>query len=116
MSTLRARRKPWSLSSESGAARPSRDYDDRPYVDEPLEEILPGQALASGLADADEGGESDVEVSFERAETDSAGEDVTVPVIPKRTDEFICSSCFLIHHRSRLASSKGGQLLCTDCA
>jgi hypothetical protein len=74
----------------------------------------PGQRLASSCVDIDDGGESDVQASFERAEADFVGEDITVPVIPKRADEFTCSSCFLIPHMSRLASSKCGQLLCTD--
>jgi hypothetical protein len=39
-----------------------------------------------------------------------------VRVIPKQADEFTCSSCFLVHHRSRLASEKDGRMICTDCA
>jgi hypothetical protein len=39
-----------------------------------------------------------------------------VNVLPKQKDEFTCSSCFLVHHRSRLASDKGGQLICNECA
>jgi hypothetical protein len=37
---------------------------------------------------------------------------------PRRTetDDFTCSSCFLVQHRSRLASEKGGVMICTDCA
>ncbi|HWG93173.1 MAG TPA: DUF4193 family protein, partial [Mycobacteriales bacterium] len=31
-------------------------------------------------------------------------------------DEFTCSSCFLVHHRSQLASEKDGRLICTECA
>ena len=37
-------------------------------------------------------------------------------VIPKQADEFTCGSCFLVHHRSRLASEKKGVAICTDCA
>jgi hypothetical protein len=29
-------------------------------------------------------------------------------VLPKQSDEFTCGSCFLVHHRSQLASDKGG--------
>ena len=36
--------------------------------------------------------------------------------LPEQKDEFTCSGCFLVHHRSRLASDKGGQLICDDCA
>jgi hypothetical protein len=45
-----------------------------------------------------------------------SGEELSVRVIPKQADEFTCSSCFLVQHRSRLASEKGGVMICTDCA
>jgi hypothetical protein len=45
-----------------------------------------------------------------------SGEELTVRVLPKQDDEFTCSSCFLVHHRSRLAREKNGQLICRDCA
>ena len=28
-------------------------------------------------------------------------------VVPKQADEFTCSSCFLVHHRNRLAHAEG---------
>ena len=34
---------------------------------------------------------------------------LSVRVVPKQADEFTCSSCFLVHHRSRLASEKNGE-------
>jgi hypothetical protein len=37
-------------------------------------------------------------------------------VLPKQEDEFTCSRCFLVQHRSRLAATKGDQLYCRDCA
>lgn len=36
---------------------------------------------------------------------DLIADDITVPIIPKRADEFACSNCFLIQHISRLATS-----------
>ena len=118
MSAVRARRQPRSLPSEATASRPmSREYDDNQLRDEQtLGEVLPGQDLASRWVDIDDAEESDVGEPFEVGGADLVGEDITVPVIPKRADEFTCSNCFLIHHISRLASSKGGQLICTDCA
>jgi hypothetical protein len=46
----------------------------------------------------------------------SADELLLVRVLPKQPDEFTCSSCFLVHHLSRLASDKHGRLVCTECA
>ena len=48
---------------------------------------------------------------------DLSGEELTVKVLPKQDDEFTCASCFLVHHRSRLAEqSSNGRLICRDCA
>ena len=47
---------------------------------------------------------------------DLSGEELTMPVIPKQADEFTCASCFLVQHRSRIASTAGGQVICIDCA
>lgn len=46
---------------------------------------------------------------------DLSGEELTVAVQPMLTDEFTCTSCFLVHHRSRLARLKNNQPICTDC-
>ncbi|MEJ5868866.1 DUF4193 family protein [Pseudokineococcus sp. 5B2Z-1] len=38
-------------------------------------------------------------------------------VLPRQADEFTCSSCFLVHHRSQLAGeSTPSRLVCTECA
>ncbi|KUI31513.1 dUTPase [Mycobacterium sp. IS-1496] len=47
---------------------------------------------------------------------DLSGEELTVRVIPKQADEFTCSSCFLVFHRSRLARDTNGTMICADCA
>jgi hypothetical protein len=70
------------------------------------------QAMA-GLLDADE--ELDAE-TFELPGADLSGEELTATVVPPRPDEFICAGCFLIFHRSRLASRHSEQTLCRDCA
>jgi len=95
----------------------NRDYADNPLrVGETLEEMLSGHELASRWVDIDEAGGSDAKRPLELACADLVDEDIAVPVIAKRANEFTCSSCFLIHHVSRLASSQGGQLICADCA
>ncbi|KXF49372.1 dUTPase [Rhodococcus sp. SC4] len=58
--------------------------------------------------------DTDTAESFELPGADLSGEEFTVRVIPKQSDEFTCTSCFLVHHRSRLVD--GGQLICRDCA
>ena len=71
------------------------------------------RAELAAVVDIDE---SDTAESFELPGADLSEEVLSVRVIPKQADEFTCSSCFLVHHRSRLASESGGQLICMDCA
>lgn len=47
---------------------------------------------------------------------DLSGEELAVRVLPRQADEFTCSSCFLVHHRSQLAYEKNGQQICSECA
>ncbi len=60
----------------------------------------------------------DVELTegFELPGADLSDVELTVRVLPKQEDEFTCSSCFLVHHRSRLAEQRRGMLVCRDCA
>ena len=67
----------------------------------------------SGSVDVDE---SDVADSFELPGADLADEELTVRVLPMQADEFRCSRCFLVHHRSQLAYERNGELICTECA
>jgi Domain of unknown function (DUF4193) len=55
-------------------------------------------------------------VFFELPGADLSGEELSVTVIPQRSDEFTCSSCFLVQHRSRLRASSSGLPVCADCA
>ena len=63
--------------------------------------------------DLDEG---DAGESIELPGADLSGEELTMVVIPKQADEFTCTSCFLVQHRSRLASHSGEPPVCADCA
>jgi Domain of unknown function (DUF4193) len=58
----------------------------------------------------------DVAESLELPGADLSNEDLSIQVIPRQADEFTCSSCFLVHHRSQLADDRGGQLVCRECA
>jgi len=67
----------------------------------------------SGSVDVDD---TDVAESFELPGADLADEELTVRVLPIQADEFRCSRCFLVHHRSQLAYERNGELICTECA
>jgi hypothetical protein len=89
------------------------DTDD--LADDSLDDLKTQRSTApSAVIDVDE---SDSAEFFELPGADLSGEElVLVNVLPKQKDEFTCSSCFLVHHRSRLVSDKGGQLICNECA
>jgi len=83
-------------------------------AEDSLEELKARRNEApSGAVDVDE---SETAESFELPGADLSGEELTVRVVPKQADEFTCTTCFLVHHRSRLAEERGGQLICRDCA
>jgi hypothetical protein len=52
---------------------------------------------------------------FELPGAEMLDEELSVAVVPLRLDEFRCSRCFLIHHRSQLAAQRGDDLVCREC-
>ena len=67
----------------------------------------------SSVVDVDE---TDTAESFELPGADLSNEELSFRVIPRQADEFTCSSCFLVHHRSQLAETRGGEPICRECA
>jgi uncharacterized protein DUF4193 len=94
------------------------DYDAprvaEPDADESLEDLKSRRSndAATAVIDVDDGDALD---SFDLPDVDLSGEELTVRVVPKQADEFVCSSCFLVQHHARLALRKDGQQICTDC-
>jgi hypothetical protein len=68
---------------------------------------------SSGAVDVDE---TELAESLELPGADLSNEELAVRVLPRQADEFTCSSCFLVHHRSQFAKEKNGQPICRDCA
>jgi hypothetical protein len=87
-----------------------RDVEDTPA--DPIQEVASGLTV-HGDAAVDED-PSDFAELFELPGADLSGEELVVKIIPKRDDEFTCSSCFLVYHRSRLAVPDSST--CADCA
>ncbi len=44
------------------------------------------------------------------------GDDPTFNVLAQQPDEFTCSRCFLVHHRSRRARVVKDKPICRDCS
>ena len=79
----------------------AQDYDSPRNKDEDEESL---QALGKSSQNSSNG-------------ADLSNEDASVTVIPMQGDEFICSECFLVKHRSQLAyTTEDGQPVCQECA
>ena len=59
--------------------------------------------------------ENELAAGFELPGADLSGEELVVQVVPAQADEFTCSSCFLVRHRSQIAREKDGRFYCRDC-
>lgn len=95
------------------------DYDSPRKTDDDLGEDSLQELQArrsdksSGTIDIDE---TDLAESLELPGADLSNEELSLRVIPRQADEFTCSRCFLVHHRSQLAAEKNGQQVCRECA
>ena len=81
-------------------------------AEESIEELKARRTTAQALVDLEE---TDVD-GFELPGADLTDEELTVAVVPMRTDEFRCSRCFLVHHRSQRLTARDGSEICRDCA
>ena len=95
------------------------DYDAPRKTDDDLNEDSIEELKArrvdktSASVDVDETEQAE---GFELPGADLSNEELSVRVLPRQADEFTCSKCFLVHHRSQLAKEIGGQPVCRECA
>ena len=88
----------------------AQDYDSPRNKDEDEESL---QALGKSSQNSS----NDMDEDYELPGADLSNEDASVTVIPMQGDEFICSECFLVKHRSQLAyTTEDGQPVCQECA
>jgi len=94
------------------------DYDaprkaDEEIQEDSLEELKSRRNdKSSGQIDEDE---VEAAESFELPGADLSHEELTVRVLPRQADEFICAGCFLVKNRTQIAAVKDGQEYCVDC-
>ena len=60
--------------------------------------------------------EAELAETLELPGADLSDERPTVEALPRQADEFTCSKCFLVHHRSQLAHDDAGGAVCTECS
>ena len=95
------------------------DYDSPRKTDDDLTEDSLQELQARRMDQSSNTVDIDPDEAAEGLElpgADLSNEELTFRVIPRQADEFTCSRCFLVHHRSQLAEERGGQLVCRECA
>jgi hypothetical protein len=96
------------------------DYDAPrgPIVDLDDEGDLGNLKVGKDLAQSPGVDVDEVEVAdnFQLPGADLFDEELTVTVVPMMSDEFRCSRCFLVHHRSQLTRRRDGQDICSECS
>lgn len=109
------------MARDDGTARTAVDGDGGTRVSEQTGhrsgpqaalKIPAGSVLTAELVDEDELAAAD---AFDLPGADLSSEEVSVQILPAQADEFTCSSCFLVRHRSQIAVDRGGRLYCVDC-
>lgn len=81
----------------------AQDYDSPRSKDEDEESLQAlGKSSQNASNDMDDD-ENAIAEDYELPGADLSNEDASVTVIPMQGDEFICSECFLVKHRSQLA-------------
>jgi hypothetical protein len=103
--------------TKSGRKEVATDYDTPRTADleDAPEQSL--EALKARRADAaaDLGDEVDpFETELDLPGADLSGEELNLRVLPRQADEFTCTSCYLVHHRSQLVDER--RMICRDCA
>lgn len=100
------------MSTTTDYDAPRRTAVDEPTEDTPVVE-LSSPSPGTGIDDDP----NDVPDFFELPGADLSGEELTVTVVPRQMDEFVCAVCFLIQHRNRIAGlSASDAAICLDCA
>ena len=96
----------------------TRNYDARRVSDAEAQDspvFREIRTTLSGSPTAVVGADPNDMLFFELPGGDLSGEEPAVAVMPQRADEFTCSSCFLVQHRSRLRRTSSGLAICADC-
>lgn len=60
--------------------------------------------------------DGDIIDSFQPPTVDVSGEEISVTVVPRQSNEFTCSSCFIVQDKKRIAhTDPDGSAVCLDC-
>ncbi|MFT4147800.1 MAG: DUF4193 domain-containing protein [Micrococcaceae bacterium] len=90
---------------------PRKNADEEINADS-IEELKGKVDTNSASVDEDEVEAAD---SFELPGADLSNEELLVRVTPEQDDEFTCTKCWLVRHRSQLAKKTKNTAICKEC-
>jgi hypothetical protein len=95
------------------------DYDAPRKTDDDLSEDSLEELKARRVdkkASAVDVDETEQAEGFELPGADLSNEELSVRVLPRQADEFTCTRCFLVKHRSQLFDEAATQPVCKECS
>lgn len=98
------------MATEEGMPRTT----DEEILEDSIEDLKDRRAEKSAaMLDVDE---VELAETLELPGADLSDERPTVEALPRQADEFTCSKCFLVHHRSQLDHADAGGDVCMECS
>lgn len=88
---------------------PRKSAEDETDSIEALRERVPSKSASIDAEDADN-------PSFDIGGSDLSNIELDVVVLPQQDDEFTCTNCFLVRHRSQLDHQGDLGPVCRECA
>ncbi|MBR6439980.1 MAG: DUF4193 family protein [Aeriscardovia sp.] len=93
--------------------------DDPDLYTEQTDEFIDQDAASEFIDDA-EMDEDEVSLAknfdLPSEEIEEEKDQVLPAFLPKQADEFVCSKCYLVKHKSQLDHKEGAKYVCRDCA
>jgi hypothetical protein len=99
------------MPTDYDAPRVSTSGEDADQQLKEVQALAANQTAQQPKVDQDE---AEFAESFELPGADLSSESLEITVEPQHRDEFVCSHCYLVHHRSQLAEASA--MTCRDCA
>lgn len=96
-----------SLDAENETEIPARDDEDS------LEDLQSRTRLTGAELDPEDFEDLDESLIID---LDPVLTELEVKVIPQQADEFTCTNCFLVLHRSQNTAKAGTPAICLECA
>lgn len=95
----------------------AQDYDAPRNKNDDDEDVHALSGNTQGQSPDIDDDENAIAENYELPGEDLSNEDTSVTVVPMQNDEFVCSECFLVKHRTQLAyTNPDGTMVCKECA